>query len=164
MNSVANNVPLLLETTSCLTDSGVLLGRCLTTSTNPIALLLNHTDGNITIPVCKRLVTGTSVREVYPSTTTSVNKISPTVPNLDVTFTDFMVWFPCQRSPKKNVHLSPKFYTNFRIYSYCPDAILVVQTQCNMKSTLILKYHQFGYASDAYLLNNKISSPTRHKK
>ena len=50
LNSVANNVPLFFEPRSRLTDSGVLLGRCLTTSTHLIALLLNHTEENIPIP------------------------------------------------------------------------------------------------------------------
>ena len=85
VNSVASNVPLLLEPTSWLTDSGVVLGRSLTTSTHPMALLLNHTDENIP---CKRLVIGTLVCEVYPSTQTPINKVSPYDHNPNISLED----------------------------------------------------------------------------
>ena len=61
------NVPVLLEATSNLSDTGLILGRSLVSSTSPMALLLNHTDEPIHVKACRQFATGSWVSEVYPS-------------------------------------------------------------------------------------------------
>ncbi len=85
-NDVAKNLPIILEPTSNVTDSGVMLGRCLTTSVKPVALLLNHTDEAIHIKACKRFVTGSGILEVRDSNDTYVKQVSAEERVDDITF------------------------------------------------------------------------------
>ena len=89
--SAVKNIPVLLEATSCLLDTGLLLGRCLVSSTSPMALLLNHTDEPILVKACRRFATGSWVREVYPSTQCLDNQNSDQDRSPDVTIDDLPV-------------------------------------------------------------------------